>query len=49
MNPDLEKAIVEFLREQIDIFAWHVSNMTGIDPSVIVYKLNVDPNAPPVK
>jgi hypothetical protein len=40
---------VAFLRRNSDVFAWSHEDMPGIDPSVIVHKLNVDPNHRPVK
>jgi hypothetical protein len=40
---------VAFLRRNSDVFAWSHENMSGIDPSVIVHKLNVEPNHRPVK
>ncbi|KAL0378438.1 UNVERIFIED_CONTAM: Retrovirus-related Pol polyprotein from transposon [Sesamum radiatum] len=32
-----------------DIFTWTANNLTGIDPSIIVHALNVDPSYPSVK
>ena len=32
-----------FLRINQDVFAWSHEDMTGIDPSVIVHRLNVNP------
>jgi hypothetical protein len=40
---------VAFLRHNCDVFAWSHEDMPGIDPSIIVHKLNVDPNYRPVK
>jgi hypothetical protein len=48
--PQLVKEdLVAFLRRNSDVFAWSHEYMPGIDPSVIVHKLNVDPNHRPVK
>ncbi|KAL2248368.1 UNVERIFIED_CONTAM: hypothetical protein Sindi_2689100 [Sesamum indicum] len=44
-----EMAVIEFLRKNADIFAWSPLDFTGIDPEVIVYRLNVDPKARPVQ
>jgi len=41
--------LVAFLRRNNDVFAWSHEDMPGIDPSVIVHKLNVDPNHRPMK
>jgi hypothetical protein len=43
--PQLVKEdLVAFLRRNSDVFAWSHEDMPGINPSVIVHKLNVDPN-----
>jgi hypothetical protein len=43
--PQLQKEdLVALLRRNSDVFAWSHEDMPGIDPSVIVHKLNVDPN-----
>jgi hypothetical protein len=40
----MKEDLVAFLRRNNDVFAWSHEDMPGIDPSVIVHKLNVDPN-----
>jgi hypothetical protein len=40
----MKEDLVAFLRRNGDVFAWSHEDMSGIDPSVIVHKLNVDPN-----
>jgi hypothetical protein len=45
----VKEGLVAFLKRNSDVFAWSHEDMTGIDPSVIVHKLNVDPNHRPVK
>jgi hypothetical protein len=48
--PQLVKEdLVASLKSNSDVFAWSHEDMPGIDPSVIVHKLNVDPNHRPVK
>ncbi|KAL5542749.1 hypothetical protein UlMin_010459 [Ulmus minor] len=44
-----EEDLITFLREHRDIFAWSHEDMPGIDPSVIVHRLNIDPNFKLVK
>ncbi|KAL2238323.1 UNVERIFIED_CONTAM: Retrovirus-related Pol polyprotein from transposon [Sesamum indicum] len=44
-----EMAMVEFLKENMDVFAWGPSDFTGIDPGVIVHRLNTDPAMRPVR
>jgi hypothetical protein len=45
----MKEDLVAFLRRNNDVFSWSHEDMPGIDPSVIVHKLNVDPNHRPVK
>jgi len=45
----MKEDLVAFLRRNKDVFSWSHEDMPGIDPSVIVHKLNVDPNYHPVK
>ena len=39
----VRQALVTFLRGNQDVFAWSHEDMPGIDPSIIVHKLNVSP------
>ncbi len=39
----LKEELVTFLRGNSDVFTWNHEDMPGIDPSVIVHRLNVDP------
>ncbi|KAL5559167.1 hypothetical protein UlMin_035378 [Ulmus minor] len=41
--------LIIFLKEHRDIFAWSHEDMPGIDPNVIVHRLNIDPNFKPIK
>ena len=41
--------LANFLRMNQDIFAWSHEDMPGIDPSVIVHRLNVNPDSSPVR
>ncbi|KAL0449302.1 UNVERIFIED_CONTAM: Retrovirus-related Pol polyprotein from transposon gypsy [Sesamum latifolium] len=41
--------LVAFLQENISTFAWDAADMCGIDPEVMVHRLNVDSNMRPVK
>ncbi|XP_065630950.1 uncharacterized protein LOC136068151 [Quercus suber] len=45
----VRQALITFLRKNQDIFAWNHEDMPGIDPFVIVHKLNVNPSTPPVR
>ena len=48
-NPTVRLAIVAFLKENQDVFAWNHEDMSGIDPSIMVHRLNVSPSFPPVR
>ena len=38
-----------FLVQNVDMFAWSLYEVPGLDPKFIVHKLNVDPLHPPKK
>ena len=44
----VRQALITFLRENQDVFAWSHEDMLGIDPSIIVHRLNVSPSSSPV-
>ena len=48
-NPTVRLAIVAFLKENQDVFAWNHEDMPGINTSVMVHRLNVSPSFPPVR
>jgi len=37
------------VREYIDVFAWNYEDMPGLDPQVAMHRLNIKPDAKPVK
>jgi hypothetical protein len=41
--------LIPFLRANLDVFAWHVSDMSGIPREVIEHKLGIDPAFKPIK
>ena len=48
--PTLEKqALIEFLRDNVDIFAWDACKAPGIDSNFICHHLNVNPSIIPRK
>ncbi|KAL0355390.1 UNVERIFIED_CONTAM: Retrovirus-related Pol polyprotein from transposon gypsy [Sesamum radiatum] len=49
MSKSMETMMIEFLRKSADLFAWSPSDFKGIDPEVIVHRLNVDPIMQPIK
>ena len=44
----VRQVLMTFLKDNQDVFAWSHEDMLGIDPSIIVHKLNVSPSFPPV-
>ncbi|KAL2226710.1 UNVERIFIED_CONTAM: Retrovirus-related Pol polyprotein from transposon [Sesamum indicum] len=40
---DGEMTMIEFLKRNVEMFAWSPSDFTGISPEIIVHRLNVDP------
>jgi len=47
--PPVCQALTTFLRENQDVFAWSHEDMLGIDPSIVVHKLNVSSSFPPIR
>jgi hypothetical protein len=49
LDPDIREGIIDFLRENVDSFAWTHEDMPGIDPENIIHCLNTRPEASLVK
>ena len=47
VSPTIRQELAAFLRSNQDVFAWTHEDMPGIDPLVIVHRLNVSPSFPP--
>ena len=45
----MRQVLTTFLKANQDVFTWSHKDMPGIDPSIIVHKLNVSPSFPPVR
>ena len=48
-SPAFCQELTAFLRSNRDVFAWTHEDMPGIDPSVIIHRLNVSPSFPPIR
>ena len=48
-DPVLKGKIVEFLKQNLDVFAWTHKDMSGIDNEMIKHKLNVESTKKPVQ
>ncbi|XP_052193952.1 uncharacterized protein LOC127802277 [Diospyros lotus] len=44
LAPEVKCQLVEFLKANLDVFAWNHEDMVGIAPDVISHRLNVDPS-----
>ena len=49
LPPQEKEELVEFLRKNIDVFAWNAYNAPGVDSSFICHHLNVNPSVTPKK
>ena len=43
------RILIQFLKQNKEVFAWKQEDMGGIDPSIITHKINVNPSFKPVK
>jgi hypothetical protein len=48
MQPEERMEIFVILKKNVDLFAWHLKDMPGIDESIITHKLAISPKAKPV-
>ena len=48
LSTEMRKKLVQFLKENLDVFAWSHEEMPGISIEIIQYKLNVDLERKPV-
>ena len=49
LPPQEKEELVEFLKLNIDVFAWDACDAPGIDPAFICHHLNVNPSITPKK
>ena len=49
LSQQTQKELVEFLRANLNVFAWTHSDMCGISPDIASHTLNIDPRHVPVK
>ena len=43
LNPQTKEEIINFLKDNLDVFAWSHEDMLGIPANIIQHHLNVDP------
>ena len=44
-----QKALVDLLKEYVDVFAWSYQDMPGLDPNIVEHRIPLDPDAKPIK
>ena len=49
LSPETKEGIVNFLKDNLDVFAWSHEDMPGIPTGIIQHCLNVDPKKKPVQ
>ena len=49
LSPETKEGIVDFLKDNLNVFAWSQEDMPGIPASIIQHRLNVDPEKKPVQ
>ena len=49
LSSEMRAKLVQFLKENLDVFAWSHEDMPGIAPEIIQHKLNVNPDKKPVQ
>ena len=49
LEENTKKDLVQFLKKNVDVFAWSHEDMPGIDPRVITHRLNVNPSFKPIR
>ena len=49
LSPEMRTKLIQFLKENLDVFAWSHDDMPDISPEVIQHRLNVDPERKPIK
>ena len=45
----VRQELMAFLKDNQDVFAWSHEDMPGIDPKIMVHKLNVSPTFSPIR
>ena len=44
-----KEELIILIKEYIDVFTWNYEDMPGLDPRVAMHRLNIRPDAKPVK
>ncbi|KAM2212690.1 hypothetical protein ACFX1S_022961 [Malus domestica] len=49
LSPPIRLALISFLQENTEVFAWSYEDMLGIYPDIICHRLSIDPKTKPVR
>ena len=49
LSTEVRARLIQFLKENLDVFAWSHEDIPGIAPEIIQHKLNVNPDRKPVQ
>ena len=49
LDPVRAKELTDFLKDNLDVFAWTHADMCGISPSIMSHSLSINPKHPTVK
>ena len=49
LSPEIRARLVQFLKENLDVFAWSHEDMLGISSKAIQHRLNVNPEKKPIQ
>ena len=49
LSPQEKEMLIDFLRQNVDVFAWDAYEAPGVDPNFICHHLNVSPTVTPKK
>jgi len=49
LSPSEKEDLINLIREYIDVFAWNYEDMPGLDPQIVMHRLNLNPDTKPVK
>ena len=49
LSPKTKEGIINFLKDNLDVFAWSHEAMPGIPASLIQHRLNVNPGKKPIQ
>ncbi|KAM1066715.1 hypothetical protein ACFX2B_021848 [Malus domestica] len=49
LSPPIRLALISFLQDNTEVFAWSYEDMPGISPDIICHRLRIDPKTKPVR